>query len=225
MPRSRQVESAYYKNRDVLIPSITYFNSAHGATANTVPYPNGTAYAKLANWKSNSTMAPYSFGQNRDYYKQLTISIPVVSPCKTKTSQGKTLDYCKAKNFATTTPKCDLKKTYDTRTACHQQHLLAASAGMMAASYVANCQYLKELTVSLNNDVCFNMVGGFTAVFVGHGLIGLMYIMVLVVGIRGKRVFQNTEPGAGMQARKVKAATLVCWARTCNAGIESRRIF
>merc|ERR1711907_728586 len=164
-------------------------NTKHGGTASKLPLPAGPVYTDLA----VPAKAPYAFTTNTKYLYQLTMSIPVEN-CKTKSSRGTEVEYCKVKGASTVNPPCKLiAQPYDPRIVCHQQQIIAAASGMVGASYVANCQYLKGLTIKLNNDVCYNMVAGFTGVFVAHGLIGVMYIVVLVVGIKGLRAFAPEE--------------------------------
>lgn len=197
-PAVAEFETAYKSNVDLVTPSIKNFNSVHGSKASKLPLPGGPVYPDLA----KPAKAPYAFVQNTKYLYQLTLSIPVV-PCKTKTSKGSQIEYCKVKGAAETKPPCKLTGSsgspYDKRTVCHQQQIIAAASGMVGASYVANCQYLKGLTVKLNNDVCYNMVAGFTGVFVAQALIGVMYIIVLVVGIKGLRAFASEEAGAAFK--------------------------
>lgn len=76
---------------------------------------------------------------------------------------------------------------------CTQQAICTAADGMLSSSFVGSCFYVTDMAKGMltedsdGSSHCDKAVGGFQLIFAGHGIIGLAYIILLMVGMRGQQ--------------------------------------
>lgn len=74
---------------------------------------------------------------------------------------------------------------------CLQQGMILSTAGMTGSSYLISCEHLNTLALSLNNDICSDMVDGLINVCIGQAFIGFFYFFVVIVGCMGMNRFHK----------------------------------
>jgi len=77
---------------------------------------------------------------------------------------------------------------------CYQKAIIASADAMWGNTYIASCNYLTELSYSAvqsGTGSCYDLSNGFVYLFCAHGLIGVMYMFVVLVGIRGSKAWSE----------------------------------